>query len=259
MRKKNNKYLNKKTTPKQNNTISFIKTLLWCHSSAPAVKNFTCDCPNVSDLLNMRHLPVVTIQASFNFELSQLNQRWNSMVVFTRDLCLKHLWQFSALTSRNFFFGKNCFLHISITCVFLLEYELGITQEVFQSNCLSFINHAFIVHLLLSFALRSRPAFIIVKLCFAFSDDETSGPHVVAISLLSFLLGLTWLILALISIYKKRYHSVHQNNKPGGESIHLEEAPNMTQQYDGAHGMVVDQLEAENMNLDNVDEEGLVV
>lgn len=32
----------------------------------------------------------------------------------------------------------------------------------------------------------------------------------------------------------------------------------MTQQYDGAHGMVVDQLEAENMNLDNVDEEGLV-
>lgn len=135
---------------------------------------------------------------------------------------------------------------------------MGITQEVFQSNCLSFINHAFIVHLLLSFALRSRPAFIIVKLCFAFSDDETSGPHVVAISLLSFLLGLTWLILALISIYKKRYQSVHQNNKPGGESIHLEEAPNMTQQYDGAHGMVVNQLEAENMNLDNVDEEGLV-
>lgn len=62
----------------------------------------------------------------------------------------------------------------------------------------------------------------------------------------------------MILIYKKRYQSVHQNNKPGGESIHLEEAPNMTQQYDGAHGMVVDQLEAENMNLDNVDEEGLV-
>lgn len=87
-------------------------------------------------------------------------------------------------------------------------------------------------------------------MCFAFLDDETSRPYIVAIYLLSFLLGLTWLIVALVVIYKRRYHSVHQNSKHGDESIQPEEALNMTQQYDDVHDMVADQLGAHNMSRD---------
>lgn len=95
-------------------------------------------------------------------------------------------------------------------------------------------------------------------MCFAFLDNETSRPYIVAISLLSFLLGLTWLIVALVVIYKRRYHSVHQNCKHGDESIQLEQALKMTQQYDDVHDMVADQPEAQNMSQDYDDVQGTV-
>lgn len=95
-------------------------------------------------------------------------------------------------------------------------------------------------------------------MCFAFLDDETSRPYIVAIALLSFLLGLTWLIVALVVIYKRRHHSVHQNSKHGDESIQPEEALNMTQQYDDVHDMVADKLEAQNMSQDYDDVQGTV-
>lgn len=79
-----------------------------------------------------------------------------------------------------------------------------------------------------------------------------------AISSLSFLLGLTWLIVALVVIYKTRYRSVHQNSKHGKESIELEEAPNLIQQYDDVHHMVVDKLKAQNMSQDYDDVPGMV-
>lgn len=95
-------------------------------------------------------------------------------------------------------------------------------------------------------------------MCFAFLDDETSRPYIVAIALLSFLLGLTWLIVALVVIYKRRHHSVHQNSKHGDESIQPEEALNMTQQYDDVHDMVADKLKAQNMSQDYDDVQGTV-
>lgn len=95
-------------------------------------------------------------------------------------------------------------------------------------------------------------------MCFAFLDDEISRPYIVAISLLSFLLGLTWLIVALVVIYKRRYHSVHQNSKHGEESIKLEESLNMTQQYDDVHEMVAYQLEAHNISQDYDNVQGTV-
>lgn len=71
------------------------------------------------------------------------------------------------------------------------------------------------------------------------SDDETSRSCIVATSLLSIFLGLTWLIVALFVIYKRRYQSVHQNSKHDEESIKLE-AHNMTQHYDDVQGTVVE-------------------
>lgn len=59
------------------------------------------------------------------------------------------------------------------------------------------------------------------------------------ISLLSILLGLTWLIVALFVIYKRRYRNVNQNSKHGEESIQLE-SQNMTEHYDDVHGTVVE-------------------
>lgn len=85
----------------------------------------------------------------------------------------------------------------------------------------------------------------LIELFFAFSDDEALRPYIVAISSLSFLLGLTWLIVALVVIYKTRYRYVHQKSKHGKESIELEEAPNLIQQYDDVHHMVVDTWSAE--------------
>lgn len=98
----------------------------------------------------------------------------------------------------------------------------------------------------------------LIELFFAFSDDEALRPYIVAISSLSFLLGLTWLIVALVVIYKTRYRYVHQNSKHGKESIELEEAPNLIQQYDVVHHLVVDKLEAQNMSQDYDDEQGMV-
>lgn len=95
-------------------------------------------------------------------------------------------------------------------------------------------------------------------MCFAFLDDETSRPYIVAISLLSFVMGLTWLIVALVVIYKRRYHSVHQNSKHGDESIQPDEALHMTQQYDDVHDTVADQLEAQNVSQDYDDVQGPV-
>lgn len=72
------------------------------------------------------------------------------------------------------------------------------------------------------------------SLCFAFSDDKTPRSCIAAISLLSMLLGLTWLIVALFVIQKRRYRNIHQNCKHGEESIKLK-AKNMTQLYDNVH------------------------
>eukprot|EP00105_Crassostrea_gigas_P018957 XP_011437252.1 PREDICTED: uncharacterized protein LOC105335170 isoform X2 [Crassostrea gigas] len=99
---------------------------------------------------------------------------------------------------------------------------------------------------------------IITKITINPEDDETSRPYIVAIALLSFLLGLTWLIVALVVIYKRRHHSVHQNSKHGDESIQPEETLNMTQQYDDVHDMVADKLEAQNMSQDYDDVQGTV-
>uniref|UniRef100_K1R8Y2 Ig-like domain-containing protein n=1 Tax=Magallana gigas TaxID=29159 RepID=K1R8Y2_MAGGI len=96
------------------------------------------------------------------------------------------------------------------------------------------------------------------NISFDSGDDETSRPYIVAIALLSFLLGLTWLIVALVVIYKRRHHSVHQNSKHGDESIQPEETLNMTQQYDDVHDMVADKLEAQNMSQDYDDVQGTV-
>lgn len=66
-----------------------MKTLLWCHSFVPAVK---C-CPkqsNITELLNIRLLPVITVPISFKIGLSWVKQQWNSMAVFKYEKHLRH-------------------------------------------------------------------------------------------------------------------------------------------------------------------------
>lgn len=95
------------------------------------------------------------------------------------------------------------------------------------------------------------------SICFAFSDDETLRLYIAAISLLSILLGLTWLVMASLVIYKRRYSNVHQNCKHGEDRIQLE-SQNITDHYADVHDTVVDKLEVQNISQHYEDVQGTV-
>lgn len=82
-----------------------------------------------------------------------------------------------------------------------------------------------------------------------FQKIKTSKTCIAAISLLSILLRLTWLIVALCVICKRRHCNVHQNSKHG------EEAQNMTQHYDDVQDAVEDGTSTETRE-DYTDVEG---
>ncbi|XP_052692710.1 uncharacterized protein LOC128170988 isoform X2 [Crassostrea angulata] len=89
------------------------------------------------------------------------------------------------------------------------------------------------------------------------SGEVASRSCIIAISLVSILLGLTWFMVAVFFVYNRRCRNVHQNSKHGEESTQLQ-TQNMTQHYDDVQGTVVDQLEAQNMTQHYDDVQGRV-
>uniref|UniRef100_A0A8W8P1E0 Uncharacterized protein n=1 Tax=Magallana gigas TaxID=29159 RepID=A0A8W8P1E0_MAGGI len=89
------------------------------------------------------------------------------------------------------------------------------------------------------------------------SGEVASRSCIIAISLVSILLGLTWFMVAVFVVFNRRCRNVHQNSKHGEESTQLQ-TQNMTQHYDDVQGTVVDQLEAQNMTQHYDDVQGMV-
>lgn len=89
------------------------------------------------------------------------------------------------------------------------------------------------------------------------SGEVTSRSCIIAISLLSILLGLTWFTVAVFVLYNRRYRNVHQNSKHGEERTQIE-TQNMTQHYDDVQGTDVYELEAQNMTQHYDDVQGTV-
>uniref|UniRef100_A0A8W8P7N7 Uncharacterized protein n=1 Tax=Magallana gigas TaxID=29159 RepID=A0A8W8P7N7_MAGGI len=87
--------------------------------------------------------------------------------------------------------------------------------------------------------------------------EVTSRSCIIAISLLSILLGLTWFTVAVFVLYNRRYRNVHQNSKHGEERTQIE-TQNMTQHYDDVQGTDVYELEAQNMTQHYDDVQGTV-
>uniref|UniRef100_A0A8W8P3Z9 Uncharacterized protein n=1 Tax=Magallana gigas TaxID=29159 RepID=A0A8W8P3Z9_MAGGI len=87
--------------------------------------------------------------------------------------------------------------------------------------------------------------------------EVTSRSCIIAISLLSILLGLTWFMVAVFVLYNRRYRNVHQNSKHGEERTQIE-TQNMTQHYDDVQGTDVYELEAQNMTQHYDDVQGTV-
>uniref|UniRef100_A0A8W8P512 Ig-like domain-containing protein n=1 Tax=Magallana gigas TaxID=29159 RepID=A0A8W8P512_MAGGI len=78
------------------------------------------------------------------------------------------------------------------------------------------------------------------------SGEVASRSFIIAISLVSILLGLTWFMVAMFVVYDRLYRTIHQKSKHGEESTQLQ-TQNMTHHYDDLQGTDVDQLEAQNM------------
>nr|XP_034322748.1 carcinoembryonic antigen-related cell adhesion molecule 5 [Crassostrea gigas] len=87
--------------------------------------------------------------------------------------------------------------------------------------------------------------------------EVASRSSIIAISLLSILLGLTWFTVAVFVSYNRRYRNVHQNSKHGEERTQIE-TQNMTQHYDDVQGTDVYELEAQNMTQHYDDVQGTV-
>nr|XP_034322741.1 uncharacterized protein LOC109617562 isoform X2 [Crassostrea gigas] len=89
------------------------------------------------------------------------------------------------------------------------------------------------------------------------SGEVASRSCIIAISLVSILLGLTWFMVAVFVVYNRRCRNVHQNSKHGKENTQLQ-TQNMTQHYDDVQGTVVYQLEEQNMTQHYDDVQGRV-
>lgn len=92
----------------------------------------------------------------------KLTMKFNSSIlstIYASHFCMKKKTGFGPHGPRNcwiLFYTQNCFLHISITYAFLLE--LGSNS---RTNRSSFVNYAFIFHLLFPFASTQRSLFIV--------------------------------------------------------------------------------------------------
>uniref|UniRef100_A0A8W8MWQ5 Uncharacterized protein n=1 Tax=Magallana gigas TaxID=29159 RepID=A0A8W8MWQ5_MAGGI len=89
------------------------------------------------------------------------------------------------------------------------------------------------------------------------SGEVASRSCIIAISLVSILLGLTWFMVAMFVVYDRRYRNIHQKSKHGEKSTQVQ-TQNMTQHYDDLQGTYVDQLEAQNMTQHYDDVQGKV-
>uniref|UniRef100_A0A8W8NVU2 Ig-like domain-containing protein n=1 Tax=Magallana gigas TaxID=29159 RepID=A0A8W8NVU2_MAGGI len=89
------------------------------------------------------------------------------------------------------------------------------------------------------------------------SGEVASISYIIAISLVSILLGLTWFMVAMFVVYDRRYRNIHQKSNYGEESTQLQ-TQNMTHHYDDLQGTDVDQLEAQNMTQHYDDVQGRV-
>eukprot|EP00105_Crassostrea_gigas_P016912 XP_011434486.1 PREDICTED: hemicentin-1 [Crassostrea gigas] len=89
------------------------------------------------------------------------------------------------------------------------------------------------------------------------SGEVASRSFIIAISLVSILLGLTWFMVAMFVVYDRRYRNIHQKSKHGEESTQLQ-TQNMTHHYDDLQGTDFDQLEAQNMTQHYDDVQGRV-
>ncbi|XP_065931252.1 uncharacterized protein [Magallana gigas] len=87
--------------------------------------------------------------------------------------------------------------------------------------------------------------------------EVASKSCIIAISLVSILLGLTWFMVAMFVVYDRRYRNIHQKSKHGEESTQLQ-TQNMTQHYDDLQGTDVDKLEAKIMTQHYDDVQGTV-
>lgn len=71
-------------------------------------------------------------------------------------------------------------------------------------------------------------------LCVCFKEELMYGANaIILISVLSILLGLTWLTIAVFVVYKKRRSNLHQSNTHDTQGFQLE-VHSLTQHYDDA-------------------------
>ncbi|XP_052692716.1 uncharacterized protein LOC128170993 isoform X1 [Crassostrea angulata] len=89
------------------------------------------------------------------------------------------------------------------------------------------------------------------------AGEVASRSCIIAISLVSILLGLTWFMVAMFIVYDRRYRNIHQKSKHGEESTQLQ-TQNMTQHYDDLQGTDVDKLETQIMTQHYDDVQGTV-
>lgn len=79
-------------------------------------------------------------------------------------------------------------------------------------------------------------------MCVFFKEEWMYGANaIILISVLSILLGLTWLTIAVFVVYKKRRSNLHQSNTHGTQGFQLE-VQSLTQHNDDA-----DQTNPENV------------
>lgn len=82
--------------------LSSVKTLMWCQMFFCSIRlNFYQWRSDISELLNVRPLHVVTVLISFEIGLCQVNQQWYPMAVFWERCVKQHRENYQTVLGPN--------------------------------------------------------------------------------------------------------------------------------------------------------------